>query len=130
MKGFKRMCKSRTKAIANQSDYMSDHPHFLAETNKSLDVVVGHILSKYSTIWLLLTALPSTCFRRSFLVACDEELKKFTSFRHALSVPSDIGRSEKAFFVTNCNKWSMHPNHLVWHLPLNFFEQIDDLLLS
>jgi hypothetical protein len=60
-----------------------------------------------------LTALPSTCFARSFLVACEEELKKFTRLQHALSVPSDIGRSEKAFFVTNCSKWSMHPSHLV-----------------
>jgi len=65
--------------------------------SKSLDKVVGHTLHKYHHLvvksWIGLMDLPLTCMPRSFLVACDEELKNFTRFLHALRVPSGTGRS-------------------------------------
>ena len=36
-----------------------------------------------------------------------------TRFRHVLSVPSDMGKSENAPSVTNCSKWSIHLSHIV-----------------
>jgi hypothetical protein len=36
-------CASHAQqTIVSQSDYKAGHPHFLAETSKSLDEVVGH----------------------------------------------------------------------------------------